>query len=140
ARFPNDDVFIVGLSNRIPSAVGLITQKLAAIVFNQPYELPKEDVAATARKEIPIDPKILDAYVGQYELAPNFVITVTKKNDKLMAQATGQPKFQLFPESETKFFLKVIDAQVSFIKNDKGAIENLILYQAGNELPGKKIK
>jgi CubicO group peptidase (beta-lactamase class C family) len=139
-RFPNDDVFIVGLSNFIPSAVSAMTQKLAAVVFNQPYELPQDEKTVPARKEITIDPKILDAYVGQYELRPDFIITVTKEGDKLMAQATGQQKLPLFPESETKFFMKVVDAQVAFVKTENGAVGKMILYQNGNEAQAKKIK
>jgi hypothetical protein len=106
---------------------------LAAIVFGEKYEIPRERVA------IKIDPKILDAYVGQYELAPSFIFTMTREGDSLMTQATGQPKFELFPESETKFFLKVVDAQVTFVKDDKGAVTHLILHQGGDRT-AKKIK
>lgn len=49
-----------------------------------------------------------------------------------MAQATGQPQFELFPESETKFFLKVIDAKVTFVKDDTGKVTHLILHQGGD--------
>lgn len=57
------------------------------------------------------------AYVGQYELTSNFIITISNDAGHLMAQATGQFKFELFPESETKFFLKVVDAKVTFVKD-----------------------
>ncbi len=93
------------------------------------------------RKEriaIKIDPKILDAYVGDYELAPTFVIAITKEKDRLMLQATAQPKFEVFPESETKFFLKVVDAQITFVKDDKGAVTQLILHQNGLDQPAKR--
>ncbi|MGH9849424.1 MAG: serine hydrolase, partial [Blastocatellia bacterium] len=59
--------------------------------------------------------------------------------DSLMTQATGQPKFELFPESETRFFLKVVEAQVTFVKDDKGAVTHLILHQGGDQ-KAKKIK
>lgn len=87
---------------------------------------------------IKIDPKILDAYVGQYELNPNFIITMTREGDSLMAQPTGQPKFELFPESETRFFMKIADVQFTFVKDDKGAVTHLILHQGG-EQKAKKI-
>jgi CubicO group peptidase (beta-lactamase class C family) len=135
ARFPEEKVTIVVLRNAdygSPSP-GKMGQDLAAIVFGEKYEIPRERVA------IKIDPKILDAYVGQYELNPNFIITVTREGDSLMTQATGQPKFELFPESETKFFLKVVDAQVTFVKDDKGAVTRLILHQGGDQT-AKKIK
>ena len=90
------------------------------------------------RVAIQIDPKILDQYVGSYELAPTFVIAVTKEKDRLMVQATGQPKFEVFPESEQDFFLKVVDAQITFVKDDKGQIEKLILHQNGLDQPAKR--
>ena len=50
-----------------------------------------------------------------------------------MTQITGQPKFELFAESETKFFLKVVDAEVAFFTDTNGAGTHLIIYQNGQE-------
>ena len=55
-------------------------------------------------------------------------------------QATGQEKFPVFAESEAKFFLKVVDAQISFVEDDSGAIVSLILYQNGANQPARKVK
>ncbi len=55
-----------------------------------------------------------------------------------MSQATGQPKIPLFAESETKFFLKVVDAQVEFFKNEKGEVTHLILHQGGRDTKSEK--
>ena len=85
-----------------------------------------------------LDPKILESYVGNYELNPSFVISITKFGDKMMLQATGQQKIEIFPESETKFFLKVVDAQVSFETGDNGAVTHLILHQNGLNQKGKR--
>jgi hypothetical protein len=63
---------------------------------------------------------------------------MTLEDGRLMAQATNQNKNPLFAESETKFFLKVVDAQVEFFKNDKGQISHLVLYQNGRETKGVK--
>jgi CubicO group peptidase (beta-lactamase class C family) len=135
ARFPEEKVTVVVLRNADygSPAPGKVSQDLAAILFGEKYEIPRERVA------IKIDPKILDAYVGQYELRPDFIITMTREGDSLMTQATGQPKFELFPESETKFVLKVVDAQVTFVKDDKGVVTHLILHQ-GPDQKAKKIK
>ena len=59
--------------------------------------------------------------------------------ERLTAQLTGQPAFDIFPESETQFFLKVVDAQLSFVKDDKGQVTELILKQGG-EQRAKKVK
>jgi serine-type D-Ala-D-Ala carboxypeptidase/endopeptidase len=82
-------------------------------------------------KEIAVSASALQRFVGEYPLAPTFVITVTREDDKLMAQATGQPKFQLFPEAETKFFLKVVDAQIEFETDATGNVTGLVLVQNG---------
>jgi hypothetical protein len=134
ARYPDDRAFIVVLSNVEGAPSNRIARDLAAMVFGEPYEIPKERVA------IKLDSKIYDAYVGQYELAPNVIITVTKEDDRLMIQLTGQPKVEVFPESETKFFLRVVDAQLTFVKDDKGQVAHLILHQGGQDRQAKKIQ
>lgn len=127
-RFPDEKVTIAVLRNAdygLP-APGKISTDLAAILFGEKYEIPK------ALEAIKVDPKIYDAYVGRYQLAPNAILTISKSGDRLMAEMTGQPQFELFPESETKFFLKVVDAKVTFVKDSSGKVTHLILHQAGD--------
>jgi putative CocE/NonD family hydrolase len=92
------------------------------------------------RTAVRVDPKIYDAYTGQYELAPGFVITITKEDGKLMGEAPGQPKLELFAESETKFFLKAADIKITFVQDETGQTSGLILHQGGREMKAKKIK
>jgi len=92
------------------------------------------------RKEAAVDPKVFDRLTGDYELAPDFLITILRRGDKLISQATGQPEIELFPESETKFFLKVVDAQVDFVIDAAGRVTGLVLHQGGQDLPAKKIR
>ena len=82
----------------------------------------------------------LEPLTGVYELAPNFQLTITREGASLFAQATGQPKFPLFAEAETEFFLKVVDAQVSFIKDANGQFNSLVLHQGGANIPGKRVE
>jgi CubicO group peptidase (beta-lactamase class C family) len=95
-----------------------------------------QDWRPTVRTEVKLDPAVLRRYVGTYQLAPNFSVTFTVEGDQLMTQATNQPKFPVYPESQTKFFLKVVDAEVEFFTDDKGQIIYLILHQAGQEHKG----
>ena len=92
------------------------------------------------RKAVSLDPKILAAYAGEYELKPDFIIAVTVEKDQLFVQATGQPKIQALPSSETEFFLKDVEAQISFVKNAEGKIAQLIVHQGGSDAPARKIK
>jgi CubicO group peptidase (beta-lactamase class C family) len=89
-------------------------------------------------KEITVDPKLFDGYVGQYQLAPNFILTITREGDKLFAQATGQPKVQIFPEGEREFFYKVVDAQITFETDSTGRATGLVLHQSGANVPAKR--
>ena len=92
------------------------------------------------RKVVVLDPKILALYVGEYELKPDFTITVTAEKDQLFLQATGQPRIAVFPSSETEFFLKEVEAQISFVKDPEGKIVQLILHQGGADVPARKVK
>ena len=85
-----------------------------------------------------MDPALYDAYAGEYELAPNFVLTVTREGDHLMTQATGQSKIEVFPSSETEFFLKVVDARLTFVRSAEGKVDHLILHQGGRDMMAKK--
>jgi CubicO group peptidase (beta-lactamase class C family) len=90
------------------------------------------------RTEVQVTPAVLAQYTGVYQLGPGFDLTVTLESDHLMGQATGQPKFQLFAESETKFFLKTADAQIDFERNAQGVATALVLHQAGRDMRAPK--
>lgn len=97
-------------------------------------ETPKE------RAAIELDPAILDTYVGEYELAPGAVFTVRREGNRLMARLTGQSFLEIFPESETDFFYKAVDAQITFLKDSDGKTTELILHQNGIDQRAKRIK
>jgi hypothetical protein len=94
--------------------------------------VPPEKVA------IKLDPKFYDQYAGKYEFSPKFAITITRQGDKLMGQATGLPQVELFPESETKFFLKVMNGELNFIKNESGEVTGLTFNMSGMTMRAKK--
>ncbi len=132
AYYPEDKVTVVVLANLNGGVPETIANALAQVAHGEKVVLPSE------RKEITVSPAVLGAYVGTYQLTPDFAIVVTFEGVQLMAQATGQPKFPLFAESETKFFLKVVDAEVEFFKNEKGEVTHLILHQGGQDQKGTK--
>ena len=102
------------------------------------------ELKAPKKKESPevVDVPIttLDNYLGVYELAPQFKITITREKSKLFLQATNQPRFRIYPSSNNTFFLKVVEANVEFNSNEQGEIVELILNQNGQAIPGKKIE
>lgn len=90
--------------------------------------------------ETKIDPAVLEAYVGEYEITPDFILTITKEGDKLIGQATGQGKFELEPVSETQFTVSQVRANISFEKDSGGKVLGLVLVQGGRTMKAKKIK
>jgi CubicO group peptidase (beta-lactamase class C family) len=94
---------------------------------------------AKERHEVKVDAAVLEKYTGRYQLAPNFIITVTRQGDQLFAQATAQPRFEIFAESPREFFLKVVDAQLTFVVDDTGRATSVVLHQNGNNTPGNQI-
>jgi hypothetical protein len=84
------------------------------------------------RTEILLPADVLARYPGTYRLGPGFDLVVTLENGQLISQATGQAKAPLFAEAEDKFFLKVANAQVQFVR-DGGRVTELILTQGGRE-------
>jgi len=121
-------------------------RELALTNYKKSLELnPQNNSAAEALKRIEkgpvtVDAKVLDTYVGDYELAPGFVLRVFREGEKFMTQATNQPAFEIFPESETTFAPKAFPAKLTFLKDADGKITSVRLNQGGRETIGKKIK
>lgn len=98
------------------------------------WQPPKE------HKQVSVDPKLFDHYVGNYELAPNVILTVTHEGSQLFVQLTGQPKFELFPESERDYFIKPVDAQITFETDAQGKSTALVLHQGGVDQTAKRVQ
>lgn len=90
-------------------------------------------------KDLKLSAEALKQFVGKYQLAPNFILTITVNGEQIFAQVTGQPQFEIFPSAEDKFYLKAVDAQIKFVK-ENGIVSQLILFQNGREMPAKKIE
>jgi CubicO group peptidase (beta-lactamase class C family) len=128
AYYPADKLTVVVLGNLNGNAPDDIAAKLAAIAHDETIALASE------RKEVTVSSKILADYVGAYQLAPGFAMEVTLEGGQLMVQATGQGKAPVFAESDTKFFPKVVDAEIEFFRDDKGAVAYLVLRQGGHDM------
>jgi CubicO group peptidase (beta-lactamase class C family) len=88
-----------------------------------------------------IDPKIYDEYVGRYRINYETILTVTREGDKLMAQPSGEARVELFPESETVFFLKpTTDATATFVKDPNGRISHVVLRRDGRKTEAKRLE
>jgi hypothetical protein len=87
-----------------------------------------------------INPSLYDAYTGRYQIGPTELVTITREGDRLMAQPTGEGKMEVFPESETIFFLKPsVDATMTFVKDKQGKVTHILLRREGRETKAKRL-
>jgi CubicO group peptidase (beta-lactamase class C family) len=126
--------------------MNLDQRELAVTNYKKSLELNPKNTNAVEKlkrlEQVPVkvDAMVFDTYVGEYELAPGFVMRVFREGDKFMTQATGQGKFEIVAESETTFYPRAINAKLTFIKDAEGKVTGLRLSQNGRDLNGKKIK
>jgi len=132
-RYAADDACVIVLSNSEEADAGRISRDLAAILFDKHYELPMEHHA------VDLNPDIYNAYAGRYELGSGLVVEVSREANRLMIHSTSPAKTELFPESETRFFAKDIDAVINFVKSTQGKATQLVLQQGGREISGLRI-
>lgn len=137
------EFFIADSRNRLrfTRSGGAVTAFVLHDRYETDQEAKKTDKPLPAgRKEVAVDSAIYNGYVGEYEITPSLIMVISKEGDRLMAQATGQPKLQLFAESQTKFFVKEANVQIEFVVDGSGKATSLMVYQGGQSLPAKKIK
>jgi CubicO group peptidase (beta-lactamase class C family) len=120
----------IGLDKNHKKAVVVLSNStdnlddLGLNILNQNFKLKE------LKKAVKADPSLYDDYLGEYVLVvPNLLLTISREEDKLFAQVSGQDKFEIFPLSETRFFYKITDAEISFIRDETGKVNELILYQ-----------
>ena len=133
-RFPSEKLCVVVLCNNNRSQPGQVANGLAAIALGEKYDLPKK------RKFITVAPKILDLYVGDYQVAPGLVLSITRDGEHLFGQATGQGKAELHAESETAFFVREANGVITFAKDATGKITHLTLKQGGRDTKANRVK
>ena len=96
--------------------------------------IPRDPVVAK------VDPRLYDAYVGQYEYASGMRDIVTRDGDRLLIQATGQEKEELLPENDTTYFAKGQDWRMLFVRDPQGAVSSLIFRQNGQDLVAQRVQ
>jgi CubicO group peptidase (beta-lactamase class C family) len=131
--YPDTQITIAALSNVNGSGPSQIVSKLGPMAHGANVTLTSE------RKEIAVPAETLKKYVGTYSIAPNVTVMVRLDGNQLTTQVSGQPKTPAFAESETRFFLKVVDAQFEFSSGPEGKVTHLMLYQNGREIKAQRV-
>ena len=129
AYLPEEGLFIAVFSNCNCLNPGRLMQRLARTAIGKPYIKPKR---------VDVSEEELNSYVGEYEIAPGFIVTVSTKEGKLLAQPTGQAQVELVPIGERRFAIEVVEAEIQFNQSDTGEVNSLTLFQGG-EHQAKKI-
>jgi hypothetical protein len=92
------------------------------------------------RLETTVDPAVFDRYAGRYQFGPGLLLTVSREGSRFFAQLTGQPAFEIFAESDTSYFLKVVDARLTFETDAQGAAVAVVLRQNGVDQRARRIE
>jgi CubicO group peptidase (beta-lactamase class C family) len=135
SRYVDDNLSVVVLTNLGAGNThpGQIAHTIAGIVNPALIPPPPKE-----HKEIAVDPKLFDGYLGSYK-ASNFILAITREGDHLFVQSTGEPKVEIFPEGVRDYFLKAVDAQITFVIDSNGRAVELILHQGGMDEHAKRI-
>jgi CubicO group peptidase (beta-lactamase class C family) len=107
-------------------------ERAIAREYDWPGYFPEEKAA------VQISQDTLQAYVGEYVTESGFQFIVTQEGTSLIIEPSGQPPIELHPKTETEFFMKVVNADVTFEKTDDGKITGLKLHQAGRQIAALK--
>ena len=117
--------------------------KVSGFVLHQHGDVsaPKLSAADAAKvnKAVVLDSSVLRDYVGKYQMEPNVILELNLKDGQLYAGLTGQPSFSIFAYAKDKLFYTVVDAQLDFERDDKGALTGMVLHQGGEDHHGTRI-
>ena len=129
-RLPEQKCTVVVLSNALPQPPKLSP---AGIAHGMAAQLLKDEIAKLPPlvEDKTIDPKTFTDFVGRYDYQ-SAIMTVTVEEDGLFAQITGQPKNRIFPKAKDAFFWKDVDAEVTFLRDEKGKVNAGRHSQGGN--------
>ena len=83
------------------------------------------------KQKVKVADSVLDKYIGKYEIKPGNILTVIRLGNHLYGLLTGEQRLELFPESQNKFFLKVMFVEFEFIKDEAGEVSKVVIHQNG---------
>jgi CubicO group peptidase (beta-lactamase class C family) len=132
ARYVDQKLSVIVLTNLAGAGSSTIATGVARLYA--PELTPAE------RQVAPIASRMFEPVLGEYELKPGLVLTISREGERLWAQATGQQRFELFPASQDTLFAKIADIECTFVRDASGKVTHLMLRQAGFETEAKKVR
>ena len=131
---PRTGVGVVALAN---TSAGEGTTDIGEHLLDARYPLWVPENSPST--EHPLDAKVLDGYVGHYELMPAAIFAVTREGSQLYVELTNQPRAAVYPKGNNEFFYKVVDAKITFETDSHGLASSLTLHQGGRDQKAKRI-
>ena len=142
-RFPDQRFSVIVFSNLGSFNTGGMAMKISDIYLDEFLD-KEEKVAETDKKEDvefkDVNIAVLEEYIGEYELFPGFILTISFENSQLMGQATGQPKVEMKALNDSIFVVPVADATIIFSRDDQNKVSQLLLKQGGQDMKAPKLK
>jgi serine-type D-Ala-D-Ala carboxypeptidase/endopeptidase len=118
-------------------------RKIGVVVLaNAAVEI--DDVGLQLIRRLPltpvsIDPQVLAAYAGKYQFPDGVIMTIRVDGTRIFIQAPNRPEYELYALSETQFYIRAFDAEITFYKNDSGEADRLVLVESSETFEAKKI-
>ncbi len=139
--FPEQKLGVAVLCNLGSMGPGGLALKIADIYLADKLapEEAKEAGGPSPKSPMKLDRALLDAYAGKYQLEGGPVVTLTRERDRLMAEAAGMPKTELFPESESTFLMKTAGVRIAFERDTAGGVSRFVLLEGAEKVPAKRI-
>jgi hypothetical protein len=125
---------VIVLSNLITA--GFVPQNIALKLVKLSRGI--NVIIPSERNESVVSPEILNRYIGTYDLSPTNKLEISIDDGNLTALVAYQPKIKLIPESETRFFSRIPDMQIEFLKDAQGSFTSLVLCQDEEDIKGSK--
>lgn len=115
--------------------------KITDVILHQngrDQKAPRISDTVAERKAVTLKPEVLAAYAGSYTFNGN-PIAVTVQGDHLHL-TLGPQQFDLYPESETTFFVREVDIWVDFQKSAGGAVTALVSHLGPQDIVSPRVE
>lgn len=139
-------LLIAALERKIADGEALTISDLTTLAKESTMVEPTDDAVAwrryeqnRPRTEVAVDTALYADYAGSYRLKDGPFYVVSARDGRLFTRVVGQQDIEVFPESQTAFFMKALPVQVTFIRDADGSVNRLVHHQNGAEIPGERI-
>jgi hypothetical protein len=140
-RFPEERFTVIILSNLSSSVPEALAKKVADLYLRDKLAplAPDAESKRDSRTEVEVDPKVYDAYAGDYQTSEGHIVTFSTENGRLMLQEGRRERIRLLPSSETDFFLRDLSVELFFVKGQGGTVDRVILRRDGREQAARRV-